>query len=193
MAHNRNWLYDDVFERQAKGGVSKSMGVAGGPDAGVTESERGAWDADLARAIVERHSGRAGALLPILHDLQGAFGYIDRQALPLVAAALNISKAEVHGVVSFYHDFRSAPAGDHVLKICRAEACQSMGAERLITDMEARHGLRMGETTADGRITVEAAYCLGNCALSPAAMLDGELIGRLDSARLDAMVKERGA
>ncbi|MGI8840752.1 MAG: formate dehydrogenase subunit gamma [Caulobacteraceae bacterium] len=155
------------------------------------KSRRVAWDADLARAIVERHAGRPGALLPILHDLQGAFGYIDREALPIVAEGLNISKAEVHGAISFYHDFRSAPAGAHVLKICRAEACQSMGAESLVARAGERHGLAMGETTADGRLTLEAVYCLGNCALSPAAMLDGELIGRFDATRLDAIVETR--
>ncbi len=163
------------------------MGVESGSAGGA----RGAWDADLARAIVERHRGRPGALLPILHELQAAFGYIDREALPIVAAGLNISKAEVHGAISFYHDFRAAPAGDHVLKICRAEACQSMGAESLFARAGQRHGLKMGETTPDGRLTLEAVYCLGNCALSPAAMLDGELIGRFDAARLDAIVEGR--
>ena len=158
---------------------------------GAVEPRRATWDESVARATVERHRARPGALLPILHDLQAAFGYIDRAALPIVAVGLNISKAEVHGAISFYHDFRTAPAGDHVLKICRAEACQSMGAEALVTHLEGRHGLKMGETTPDGRLTVEAVYCLGNCALSPAAMLDSELIGRFDTARLDAIVEGR--
>ncbi|MDQ2859645.1 MAG: formate dehydrogenase subunit gamma [Pseudomonadota bacterium] len=171
----------------------KSMGGDTGPEAGVPEYGRDGWDADLARAIVERHRARPGALLPILHALQEAFGYIDREALALIGEGLNISKAEIHGVVSFYHDFRSAPAGAHVLKICRAEACQSMGAERLVRHVEERHGLKVGQTTADGRLTLQAVYCLGNCALSPAAMLDGALIGRLDEARLDAIAKDRAA
>jgi len=125
--------------------------------------------------------------------LRGELSSPRRLALPIVAADLNISKAEVHGAISFYHDFRTAPAGEHVLKICRAEACQSMGAERLVARARERHGLKMGETTADGRLTLEAVYCLGNCALSPAAMLDGELIGRFDAARLDAIVEDRAA
>jgi len=167
------------------------MSVDIGSGARIPGSGRVAWDEALAGEIVARGAARPGALLPILHALQEAFGYIDRQALPIVAEGLNISKAEVFGVASFYHDFKVAPGGAHVLKICRAEACQSMGAEDLVRRLEARRGLRIGETTADGRLTLEAVYCLGNCALSPAAMLDGALIGRLDAARLDAIVEGR--
>ena len=169
----------------------KPMGVDSGLGAGVPESGRGGWDEGLARAVIERHARRPGALLPILHELQATFGYIHREAAALIARSLNLSKAEVFGVIGFYHDFRSAPAGDHVLKICRAEACQSMGAETLVRHLQERRGLRIGQTTADGRLTLEAVYCLGNCALSPAGMLDGELIGRLDAARLDAIVEAR--
>jgi formate dehydrogenase subunit gamma len=96
----------------------------------------------------------------------------------------------VHGVVTFYHDFRTQPAGRHVLKLCRAEACQSMGCEALVEHLAAEHGISMGETTPDGRLTVEAVYCLGNCALSPAALMDGDLIGRVDCAVLDSLVHE---
>ncbi len=121
---------------------------------------------------------------------RSASAIIDAAAIPLVAEALNVSRAEVHGVVTFYHDFRAQPAGRHVLKLCRAEACQSMGCEALVEHLAAEHGISMGETTPDGRLTVEAVYCLGNCALSPAAMMDGELVGRVDRDVLDGLVHE---
>lgn len=147
-----------------------------------------AFDEARARAVIADHAHLQGATLPILHALQDAFGYIDERAIPLIAEALNLSRAEVHGVVSFYHDFRRQPAGRHVLKICRAEACQSMGVDKLIERLELMHRLRVGETSGDGGLTVEAVYCLGNCALSPAALVDGEPVGRLDNAELDAIV-----
>ena len=129
-----------------------------------------------------------GALLPVLHALQEEFGYIDPEAIPLVAEALNLSKADVHGVVSFYHDFRKSPPGRHVLRICRAEACQSMGCEALVDHVEKRLGVRLGETTADRSFTVEAVYCLGNCALSPSAMLDGKPYGRVSPQVADFLI-----
>ena len=152
------------------------------------------WDAGVATALIEARRHLDGAMLPILHALQEEFGYIDPAALPLVAEALNVSRAEVHGVVTFYHDFRETPAGRHVLKICRAEACQAVGCESLAEHLEHRLGLKPGETAADGSLTVENTYCLGNCALGPAALLDGELLGRVDADLLDAIVrKSRGA
>lgn len=147
------------------------------------------WDTAEAKAVMLRHAGRPGAMLPILHELQAIFGYIHAEAVPLIADALNVSKAEVRGVVSFYHDFRHEPVGRHILKICRAEACQSMGVERVLDHLSAHHGLALGDTTPDRRLTIEAVYCLGNCALSPAALLDDELIGRFDEVRLDAIVR----
>lgn len=147
------------------------------------------WDPVAAGAAILRHSKRPGAMLPILHELHAIFGYIHADAMPMIADALNVSRAEVRGVVSFYHDFRYEPAGRHILKICRAEACQSMGVERVLDHLSARHGLALGDTTPDRRLTIEAVYCLGNCALSPAALLDEELIGRLDEDRLDAIVR----
>lgn len=152
-------------------------------------AQRSDWDPVEAGAVLRRHTGRPGAMLPILHDLQESFGYVHEDAIPLIADALNVSKAEVRGVVSFYHDFRREPAGRHVLKICRAEACQAMGVDRLLQHLSAAHGLALGDTTGDRRLTIEAVYCLGNCALSPAALLDGELIGRLDERRVDAIVR----
>ena len=134
---------------------------------------------ELASALIAEQKDVPGALLPTLHALQNEFGYIDDAAVPLVAEALNLSQAEVHGVVSFYHDFRRVPAGRRVLKICRAEACQSMGGEALASYYK---------TNPDGSLTVEAVYCLGNCALAPAAMLDGELLGRVTREKLDGLL-----
>lgn len=131
-----------------------------------------------------------GALLPILHALQEEFGYIDREAVPLIAEILNLSRAEVYGVVTFYHDFRAVPPGRHVLKLCRAEACQSTGGDVLAARAEAKIGVALGNTTADGRVTLEPVYCLGLCATAPSAMLDGRVVGRLDERKLDALLAE---
>ena len=148
---------------------------------------------NAARAFLGEDAGGATALLPILHALQAEFGFVSPDLLPDIANALNISQAEVRGVISFYHDFRSAPAGARVLKLCRAEACQARGVERLVGHLASRHSLKPGETAADGSLTVEAVYCLGNCALGPAALLDEQLIGRLDEARIDNLVAEKPA
>ena len=151
-------------------------------------SGRVAFDAVQARAIVLRHQHVKGALLPILHEMQEMFGYVDAQAVPLIAEGLNVSKAEVHGVISFYHDFRHAPAGKYVLKICRAEACQAMGVEALVDHLSRAHGVDVDAHETRGNLTIENVYCLGNCALGPSAMLNGELIGRLDQDQLDQIV-----
>ena len=151
---------------------------------------QGTVEIGRAAAIIEELKGLEGPLLPILHDLQGIFGCIPREAEPLIATKLNITRAEVHGVVTFYHDFRSAPAGAHTLRLCRAEACQSAGGEVLAARAEAALGVRPGETTGDGKVTLEAVYCLGLCATAPSAMLDGRVVGRLDDARLDALIDE---
>src|SRR5579863_8921311 len=119
-------------------------------------------------------------MLPILHALQEEFGYIDEAAEPLIAHALNVTRAEVHGVVTFYHDFRRAPAGRHVLKLCRAEACQAAGGDALAARAEMRLGVAMGTTTPDGSVTIEPVYCLGLCATAPSGMIDGRVVGRLD-------------
>jgi len=153
-------------------------------------SDLQAWDADRASARISELQHMAGALLPILHALQEEFGYIDDAAVPLIADALNISRAEVHGVISFYHDFRKAPSGRHVLRVCRAEACQSMGCEALVRHLEKRLGIQLGETTADRSLTVEQVFCLGNCALSPAVMLDGEPYGRVSPEVADFLVDD---
>ncbi|KPP91449.1 MAG: NAD-dependent formate dehydrogenase gamma subunit FdoI [Rhodobacteraceae bacterium HLUCCA08] len=147
-------------------------------------AETPAADDSLTR-ILEAHAGREGPLLPILHDVQAEYGCIPEASVPVIAAALNISRAELHGVISFYHDFRDAPAGRHLVKICRSEACQSVGADALTDRVLGRLGIGWGETTADGRVTVEAVYCLGLCACGPAAMVDDRLIGRADETRIE--------
>ena len=146
------------------------------------------WSPERAAEIVEAHAGRLGALLPILHDLQAAFGCVPAEATPFLAQALNLTRAEVHGVISFYHDFRSVPAGRRTVRLCRAEACQSMGGAAVAADLLARLGVEWGGTTADGAVTVEPVYCLGLCAVAPAALVDGEPVGRLDAERLAAAV-----
>ena len=151
-------------------------------------SQTSTWDMERALSRIRELEQLPGALLPILHALQDEFGYIDAEAIPLVADRLNLSKAEVHGVVSFYHDFRHSPPGRHILRICRAEACQSMGCESLVAHVEKRLGVKMGETTADRSFTVEPVYCLGNCALSPSAMLDGKPYGRVSPQVADFLI-----
>ncbi|MGE5537938.1 MAG: formate dehydrogenase subunit gamma [Gemmatimonas sp.] len=147
------------------------------------------WSSDSAREIVRKHRTMDGAALPILRALQETFGFIHEEAVPLVAEELNLSRAEVHGIVTFYHDFRSEPAGRHVLKLCRAEACQSMGADRLADRAQAKLGAKWGETTKDGSVTLEPVFCLGLCACAPSAMIDGRVVGRLDEKRLDALLE----
>jgi formate dehydrogenase subunit gamma len=139
------------------------------------------------QAIAE-HRTLPGALLPVLHAIQDALGFIPPDAVPQIARALNLSQADVHGVISFYHDFRSVPPGRHVLKLCRAEACQAMGSEALAAHLTRRLGVAWKQTSPDGALTIEPVYCLGNCALSPAAMLDGKLRGRVTAAALDDII-----
>ncbi|UFI06263.1 formate dehydrogenase subunit gamma [Labrenzia sp. ac12] len=134
-----------------------------------------------------------GPLLPMLHGLQAEFGYVPQAAVELIAEALNLSKAEVHGVISFYHDFRKAPAGRHVVKICRAEACQAVGGEALGEAVLAKLGLDWHGTTRNGAVTLEPVYCLGLCACAPAAMVDGKVIGRVTEDRMTRILQEAGA
>jgi formate dehydrogenase subunit gamma len=127
-----------------------------------------------------------GALLPVLHGIQDALGYVPEAAVPLIAREMNLSRADVHGVISFYHYFRQRPAGKHVIHLCRAESCQAMGAVTLEKHVKQRLGVDFHETTKDGQYTLEPVYCLGNCACSPAMMVDGELKGRVTPERFDA-------
>ena len=149
---------------------------------------KAAFDAKLACELIDRKRSTPGATLPILHDLQHQFGYIDDAAIALMADALNITRAEALGVASFYHDFRRAPVEGRVLKLCRAESCQAMGCEDLVAHLEMRHGLKPDVQEPGAELRVETVYCLGNCALSPSALLDSEPIGRLDRDRIDAIV-----
>lgn len=142
----------------------------------------------IVQDILTAHLGMEGPLLPILHAVQAEFGHVPQDALPVIAKSLNLSRAEVHGVMSFYHDFREEPAGAHVVKLCRAEACQSMGADRVAAHAKAVLGVDWHGTTADGAVTLEPIFCLGLCACAPAAMVDGKLVGRVDEVRLDALI-----
>ena len=147
-------------------------------------------EAIAAKAIAALYGNRPDALIEILHDLQHEVGSVPEAALPVIAKALNLSRAEIHGVVSFYHDFRRKPAGRHVVKVCRAEACQSMRGNELAAAAQKTLQVGFGETTGDGAITLEAVYCLGNCALSPAVTVDGKLVGRVDKKKLAKIVAE---
>jgi formate dehydrogenase subunit gamma len=160
----------------------------GGPCVAMQQASTAIAERTL--AIIEDMKGLEGPLLPILHGIQHEFGYVPQDCLPVLAEALNISRAEVHGVVSFYHDYRSHPAGRHVLKLCQAEACQSMGSDAITAQVKKVLGIDFHETTKDGAVTLEPVYCLGLCACSPSAMLDGEVIGRLDADRIDEIVAE---
>lgn len=143
--------------------------------------------------IIAAFEGVEAPLIEILHAVQREFGFVPEEAKRALADGLNLSRAEVHGVISFYHDFRDAPAGRHALKICRAEACQSMGGEANAARASELLGIKFGETSPDGAVTLEATYCLGLCACAPAAMLDGRPVGRVDLERLETLVAEAQA
>jgi formate dehydrogenase subunit gamma len=145
-------------------------------------------DAEI-RRLAEARAAEAGALLPILHAIQDRLGYVPDTAVPIVADVLNLSRAEVHGVVSFYHFFRTKPSGKQTLYVCRAEACQSMGSRALENYARKKLGVDFHETTADGRFSLEPVYCLGNCACSPAVMVDETVYGRVTTQRLDEILK----
>jgi len=140
--------------------------------------------------VVSRLKDQPGALLPILHAIQDLLGYVPAAAVPLIANGLNLSRAEVHGVISFYHYFRETPPGRHTIYLCRAEACQSMNARGLEAHARKRLGVEFHQTTSDGVFSFEPVYCLGNCACSPAVMIDGELYGRVTPDRFDDIVSQ---
>ena len=146
--------------------------------------------AALIREIAQRHAARPGPLLPMLHAIQDELGFVPDAAVPIVADVLNLSRAEVHGVISFYHLLRDTPPGRHTLYLCRAEACQAMGARALERHAKARLGVDFHQTTADGRYSLEPIYCLGNCACPPAIMIDDFVYGRVTPQRFDALVEE---
>ena len=142
------------------------------------------------REIVAKHRDERGALLPILHSVQQEFGCVSPDAVRLVAQELNLTRADVHGVASFYRDFRSEPRGRTVVRICAAEACQAVGGRELVATAAGQIGVGIGETTPDGDVTLDEVFCLGNCALGPSVAIDGKTYGRVDAARLSALVSE---
>ena len=150
-------------------------------------TEVASWE-PVVQAVLDRLHALPGALLPILHGIQEELGYVPPDAVPMIANTLNLSRAEVHGVITFYHDFRAAPPGRHQIHICRAESCQAVGADALIAHAERKLGVTFHQTTADGGVTLEPVYCLGNCALSPAITIDRQVHGRVTPARFDALV-----
>lgn len=142
------------------------------------------------RSAVATHRGDQGALLPILHDIQAEFGYVDKAAVPILAEELNLSRADVYGVISFYHDFRENPAAGTVVRICRAEACQANGAEALVEHAKTSLGTEVGGTSRDRGVTLDQVFCFGNCALGPAVEVNGRLVGRVDATRLDTLIAD---
>jgi formate dehydrogenase subunit gamma len=148
------------------------------------------WESAEARRIVESYRGLDGALIPMLHALQDRFGYVDDSVVSDISDVLNLSRAEVHGVITFYHDFRRTPPARHALHLCRAEACQSVGGRALEAHAKKKLGIEYHHETPDGRWSLGAVYCLGNCAAGPSALIDGETYGRLSPEKLDALMRE---
>jgi formate dehydrogenase subunit gamma len=145
---------------------------------------------DAVQRVLDAHRSRPGPLLEVLHGVQTALGFIPPAAVPLIAEDLNLSRAEVHGVVTFYHYFRGQPAGRHMVRVCRAESCQAAGGDALVEHAKRRLGIDLHQTTADGRFSLDPVYCLGNCACSPAIMIGEELHGRVSAERFDTLIAE---
>ena len=143
---------------------------------------------EIIDGVIESHRGKIGALLPVLHSIQEKLGHIPKQAVPVIAQALNLSRAEIHGVMSFYHDFRSEPAGENIIHLCRAEACQAMGARELEQHVMDRLKIGYGETTANGRLTLEPVYCLGNCACTPSIRINDDIYARVTVQKFDELI-----
>lgn len=150
------------------------------------------YDAEIATQIINNFGARPELLVQILHAFVERYSYISKEAIRQLAQELNLSRADVHGVVSFYHDFRTSPPGKRVVKICQAEACQSMGSRELTAHAEEKLGVELHQTSADGEVTLEPVYCLGNCACSPAVMIDEAVYGRVDAARFDGLIEKHG-
>jgi formate dehydrogenase subunit gamma len=145
---------------------------------------------EIVEAAVGVHRARIGALLPVLHEIQRKLGHVPPDAVPMIATALHLSRAEVHGVMSFYHDFRAEPAGEHTVHLCRAEACQAMGARELERHVRERLGIGFGETTSNGMFSLEPVYCLGNCACPPSLRIDDEIHARVSAEKFDELIAQ---
>jgi formate dehydrogenase subunit gamma len=145
------------------------------------------------REIVADHRDDRGALLPILHAVQTEFGCVSPEVIPLIAKELNLTRADVHGVASFYRDFRKEPAGRSTVRICRAEACQAVGGRELAVAAQSQLGVDFGQTTSNGEVTLDEVFCLGNCALGPSVAVNGMTHGRVDAARLSVLVDQARA
>jgi formate dehydrogenase subunit gamma len=158
------------------------------PEPGARDGEDSAWDATRARYMAESLKQLDGACLPILHALQEEFGYVHAEAIPIVADVLNLSRAEVVGVVNFYSDFRQEPPARHIIQVCMAESCQAMGSRALAAELTRSLGVPVGQSTPDGQFGLAAVYCLGNCALSPAIVVDGRLHGRVSPERASQLL-----
>jgi formate dehydrogenase subunit gamma len=167
----------------AKKSPLRAIAVKVEPASSLTQAQQ-----SLIRDICTRLKPLDGALMPILHGVQEAMGYVPQDAVPIIAAQLNLSRADVHGVVSFYHYFLREQPGRHVVHLCRAEACQSVGAVALEAHAKKALGIDFHQTTADGAIRLEPVYCLGNCSLGPSIMVDKQLKGRVSPARFDELV-----
>jgi len=155
----------------------------------MPEPELSREHAEIIGRVLAEERSRPGALLPILHAIQDQLGFIPPASLAQIADAVNLSRAEVHGVLTFYHDFRTARPGRHMVQLCRAESCQAMGCDALEASVKARLEIDFHETTADGAVTLQAVYCLGNCALSPAMMIDGRLYGRVTPEKFEQLMQ----
>ena len=150
------------------------------------------YDASIAAEIINKYEARPEMLVQILHGFVERYGFVGDEAIRQIANELNLSRAEVHGVVSFYHDFRTEPPGEHIVKICQAEACQAMGSRALTSHAEEKLGVALNNTRSDGGVTLEPVYCLGNCACSPAVMIGEKVYGRVDSEKLDGLLDSLG-
>ena len=150
------------------------------------------WDIENARTIIDDFKTMRGGLLPALHALSNRFGFVDDSAIPALAAAFNMTDADVYGVLTFYHDFKRTQPGRHTIKVCRGEACQAMGSEQMLADIKKRLDVDVGGVTADGQFSLDQVFCLGNCALSPAIQLDQKLMGRMTAQRVETLCKGVG-
>jgi len=148
---------------------------------------------EIVESAIDSHKGKIGALLPVLHTIQDKLGHIPSESVPMIARAMNLSRAEITGVMSFYHDFRSEPAGENILHLCRAEACQAMGSRELEDHARQRLGIDYGETTPDGLFTLEPVYCLGNCACSPSLRVNDDLHARVTAETFDELIAQMEA